>query len=181
VNILGTIASQFSSKPFSSFESITSSTVGAGGTSSITFSSIPATYTHLQIRALYKGASAGDTNFRFNGDTGTNYSRHYLYATGTAPVSSGGSGNNDAGYIGYVPSTSQFEVAVIDIVDYKNTSRYKTVRSLVGSDLNGGVGIIMSTSSAWLNTAAITTILFTHGSGSFSEHTQFALYGIKGA
>jgi hypothetical protein len=166
----------------SSYDSISTVTVGGGGTSTITFSSIPSTYTHLQIRALYKGASGvGDTNFRFNSDTGNNYTRHYLFANGIPPVNSGGSGNNNQGYIGYVPSTTQFEAAVIDIVDYKNTSRYKTVKSLVGSELNGGSGIVMFTSSAWLNTAAITDISFTHGSGTFSEYTQFALYGIKGA
>ena len=60
----------------SDFYQIATTTVGGGGTSSITFSSIPQTYTHLQIRLLGKYAVSGDTTLiRVNGDTGNNYTR----------------------------------------------------------------------------------------------------------
>ena len=177
--ILGTVASQFSSKPFGSYESIQTITVGAGGSASVEFTSIPATYTHLQVRVLQKSNSAGDLNFTFNSDSGSNYSRHYLYGEGSS-AASGGVASQSLGYIGYNPSSTIFQASVIDILDYRNTNKYKNVRSLVGTDTNGG-GYIIFSSSLWLSTNAITTISFNQGSNTISQYSQFALYGIKGA
>jgi hypothetical protein len=156
-------------------------TVGSAGASSVTFSSIPSTYTHLQIRAYQKATSAGDLYYRLNGDTGANYSRHYLYGTGSSAASSGGSANESIGYVGYNPSTVYFQASIIDILDYTSTTKTKTTRSSVGTDSNGS-GYVLFTSSVWRATpAAITTITFTSGGGNFSQFSQFALYGIKGA
>ena len=155
-------------------------TVGSAGAASITFSSIPSTYTHLQIRAFQKTSSAGDLSFRINGDGSANYSRHYLYGDGTSSIASGGSATAvDFGYIGYNPTGTYYQTAIINILDYKNTNKNKTVRSSLGTDANGS-GYILTTSSAWLSTAAITSIVFTTVSD-FSPFSQFALYGIKGA
>ena len=60
--ILGTVASQFSSKPFGSYESIQTVTVGLGGAANVEFTSIPATYTHLQIRGISKTDRADDND-----------------------------------------------------------------------------------------------------------------------
>jgi len=76
--ILGTVASQFSSKPFNSYESIQTVTVGAGGTATVTFSSIPATYTHLQIRGIARASADTQLDVTLNSDTGSNYSYHTL-------------------------------------------------------------------------------------------------------
>ncbi len=154
-------------------------TVPSAGAASVTFSSIPATYTHLQVRAFQKTAGAGDLNFRINADTGGNYSRHYLFGTGSS-TGAGGSASETAGYVGYTPTGTYYQTSIIDILDYKNTNKYKTVRSLLGSDANGS-GYVLLTSSAWLSTSAITSISFTAGGGNFSQYSSFALYGIKGA
>ena len=68
-----------------SYESIATVTVGAGGSSSISFSSIPSTYKHLQIRSINLSSST-DNNIlmRFNSDSGANYSRHYVYGDGAS-------------------------------------------------------------------------------------------------
>jgi|688.fasta_scaffold985724_2 hypothetical protein len=156
-------------------------TVGSAGAASITFSSIPSTYKHLQIRGYQKAASAGDLNFTLNGDTGANYTRHYLYGTGSSTASSGANTSQTLGYVGYNPSTVYFQASIIDILDYTSTVKYKTVRSSLGTDANGS-GYILLTSSGWFATpAAITSITFTSGGGNFSQFSQFALYGIKGA
>jgi len=180
--LLNTILGSFSTgvaPSTNSYESIATVTVGAGGTSTITFSSIPSDYTHLQVRVLQKSDSAGDLNFKFNNDSGSNYSRHYLYGDGSS-AASGGVASQTLGYIGYNPSSTIFQASVIDILDYKNTNKYKTVRSLVGTDTNGG-GYVIFSSSLWLSTSAITTITFNQGSNTISQYSQFALYGIKGA
>ena len=155
--------------------------VGSESISTITFSSIPQTYTHLQVRAFQKTNSAGDLNFRFNSDSGANYSRHYLYGTGSGAAESGGSASESNGYIGYNPSSTYFQASVIDILDYTNTNKNKTVRSLLGTDANGS-GYILFTSSGWFSTSAVTTLSFTQGVGNnFSQYSHFALYGIKDA
>ena len=175
-----TASSSVTPEVIGDYESIATATVGSGGAASVTFSSIPATFKHLQIRGFQKGASAGDLTFTLNGDTGANYTRHYLYGTGNGGVPlSGGSINESTGYVGFNPTGTVFQSSVIDILDYTSTSKTKMVRSLLGTDANGS-GYILLTSSLWRATpAAITTISLSNTN--FSQYTHFGLYGIKGA
>ena len=57
-----------------SYESIATVSVGSGGTSSADFTSVPSTYTHLQIRYTTYASNGSYLSIQFNGDTGTNYS-----------------------------------------------------------------------------------------------------------
>ena len=181
--ILGTVASQFSGKPFTSFESIQTVTVGAGGSATVTFSSIPSTYTHLQIRGIARNATENNLFFlRINSDSGSNYSYHRLTGNGSAASADGSATQTGLFQFGRSPSaTNVFGLAIYDFLDYANTSKYKTVRGLQGYDDNSG-GSINMVSGLWQNTSAITSISITMNSSLlFSEYTQFALYGIKGA
>jgi hypothetical protein len=155
--------------------------VGSGGTSSVSFTSIPSTYKHLQVRAIAYASSAGNIQGRFNSDSGNNYARHYMYGDGSSPAA----GNDTSiSYVnfGYVPASSNyFSAAVTDILDYTSTSKNKTTRTLTGYDANGS-GLIIQYSGLWFATpAAITSITITPQTGTFSQYSQFALYGIKGA
>ena len=164
----------------SSYESIATVNVGLLGQSTISFTSIPSTYKHLQIRGLTLSATAINyVRVRFNSDTGTNYTRHLLEGTGTAAVAENATGLTftPAGYTGAVSNPSVF---VMDILDYQNTNKYKTTRSLSGIDQNGS-GYVDFGSGLWLNTGAISSIDITHSSGiNFNQYSSFALYGIKG-
>lgn len=175
----------------SSYESIATSTVGAGGTATITFSSIPSTYTHLQVRFIAKNAGTGSAddffgNISFNSDTTyTNYNNHRL--SGNGATAFGGAIQSAGNYAllgnainSGTGTTSIFSGGVIDILDYANTNKYKTGRSLVGNDRNGS-GNIYFLSSLWMNTAAINRIDITCSGGNFTQYSSFALYGIKGA
>ena len=165
-----------------SYESIETVYLSSGSQATITFSSIPATYTHLQLRGFSKAASVGDVNFRFNGDSNSNYSRHYSYGNGVSATGAGSSTNSAEGYVGYQASGTYFSGVIMDILDYRNTNKYKNTRTFEGTDTNNvGDGIIMFNSSCWQSTAAITSISLTHGAGNFSQYTHYALYGIKGA
>lgn len=190
--ILGIMASQISGHlwaPSGAYDSIATTTVGAGGASSITFSSIPSTYKHLQIRGILQSARAtysrDEYKFTFNSDTGNNYSWHNLYASGTA-VSAGN--GYSVGYIlgqDCVGANGWWGTTVIDILDYANTSKYKTARLLAGLDTNnaavGGFnGAMTFGSGLWQNTNAITSITFTAANGNWNQYSQLALYGIKG-
>lgn len=169
-----------------SYESIATATVGAGGSSSVVFSSIPNTYKHLQIRGIARtteAVAANILNYRINGDTATNYSSHILYGDG---ATAGAIGTANLAYIygaqipGASANASMFNGVVIDILEYANTNIYKTVRSLGGIDRNGS-GDIRLTSGLWRNTAAITSFTIQPaGANNFPQYSQFALYGIKG-
>ena len=145
--------------------------------STITFSNIPNTYKHLQIRALQMNTTTATTNLRFNGDTGSNYSRHYLY--GGTGVGAAGSANQTSIGVLYNESTSCPSVSVIDILDYALTIKNKTVRSFNAWDANGS-GYVFFYSGCWYNTAPITQITLTPDGGTFAANTRFSLYGIKG-
>jgi hypothetical protein len=166
----------------SSYESIATTTVGAGGVSSITFSSIPATYQHLQIRAIYQDTSAsGFQNqfFRFNGDSATNYDWHYIFGDG-ASVTVNASLSASSIFGGQIVNSnnSNFGTSIIDILDYKDTNKYKVTRGLYGNDQNGS-GRMQMVSGLWRSTSAISSIVFTT-SANFAQYSSFALYGIKG-
>lgn len=181
----------------SSFESISTVTVGSGGASSITFSSIPSTFTHLQLRMNAQSnrgtynideillnmdsttlqlcdthdlrsnyQANGTVNSTFVGGAGSDYS---LYNFGALGTSTGG----------------QFAGAVIDILDYTNTNKYKTFRCLSGVDTNGLLsgycGFVRFSSGLWRSTSAVSLIKIYPQYGTlFTNYSHFALYGVKG-
>jgi hypothetical protein len=71
-----------------------------------------------------------------------------------------------------------FGAFVLDILDYADTNKYKTIRCLSGDDRNGS-GDIVFTSGNWRNTAAINYIRIYIASINFVTGTQFALYGVN--
>jgi hypothetical protein len=180
---------------FPSYESIATTSVGSGGTSTVTFSSIPSTYTHLQIRGIARTNrdtyNISNINFTFNSDTGANYSSHYLTSgndpTSPTPNSSALTSQSKGAelLVGTTVSTNTYGAFVMDILDYANTSKYKTTRILNGLETNGGVagyaGAVLLISGLWQSTNAINRIDFnlTNGS-SITQYSHFALYGVKG-
>ena len=168
----------------SAFDSITTVTV-VSATGTITFSSIPQTYTHLQIRGVgrmnYSLAQAG-LGIYFNGDTSTSYRNHFLVGTGSGTASSSEDGATNTPYPYQLPAASApsgtFGPVIMDILDYSSTSKNKVLRGLGGGDRNGSGQVYLS-SAAWFNTAAITSITLTTGSTQLITNSTFALYGIK--
>jgi hypothetical protein len=169
----------------SSFESIATVTA-TGGETSLSLSSIPGTFKHLQVRMMVRRTTGTGciAVLQFNGDTGTNYANHQLYGTGAGSV--GGLANASAANIrlinanGAVNLANQFGTGITDVIDYANTSKYKTVRTFGGYDDNSN-GRMELTSGLWMNTAAITSITFSFFGDAVAAGTTFALYGIKGA
>jgi hypothetical protein len=162
------------------YESISTVTVGAGGQSSITFSSIPSTYQHLQLRCFMQLATPGILGVRVGTtsvDTGANYNTHILDGADGSVYVDGGVGETRMGIL--YPIQPNWTSSVTDFLDYANTNKYKTVRSLMGSDNNGG-GRIRFASAVWKSTSAIGTITLTPNSGNLLQYSSFALYGIKG-
>jgi hypothetical protein len=184
--ILGIYASQISGHlfaPSGAYDSIATVTVGSGGSSTIDFTSIPSTYTHLQLRYITRNAAVTDTTLiRFNSDTGSNYAFHMLRGDGSSATSIAGISQtrSELPFTSYSGTTANvFGAGVIDILDYANTSKYKTARTLGGADLNGS-GAINFVSSLWQSTSAVSSISIFASTGSIAQYSQFALYGIKG-
>ena len=159
------------------YGSISTVTVGAGGVSSITFSSIPATYTHLQIRASMVTSSGTWIQTQLNSDTSTGYASHAMWGNGSSANAFGtGTGVATYGYAGLFDAATNGSL-VMDILDYANTNKNKTVRVLWGNDRNGAGEVGINSFFRPSQTGAIDTVKI---SGPFSQYSQFALYGIKG-
>ena len=160
---------------------------GNGSASTITFSSIPTDFTHLQVRCYLRGVrsfAAEQVYIRLNGDTGNNYAYHYLYGDGSAVTSSGAASSNVI-LTHEMPAANEtaniYSVMIADILDWQNTNKNKTVRLLAGHDNNANTGVYAA--KAWLssgfrnNTAAITS-LSVLSNGAFTSASRFDLYGI---
>lgn len=169
--------------PSSDFQSIATVTVDATADLTITFSSIPSTYKHLQIRATaLSNSDSVPVLLRFNSDSNSNYSQHYLGGQGSVTATGGAASTSAvtlAGIYARGLNASYPWAFVIDILEYANTNKYKTVRALHGADYNGS-GEVNLTSGNWRNTAAVSTITLSMASSGFNQYSHFALYGIKG-
>ena len=166
------------------YESIATAN-GTGSSATLTFSSIPSTYTHLQLRGILRSSSGSQNSvvFRFNSDSSTNYARHYLSGDGASASASASTSASNAG-LGYFPGSSDlanvYGAVVLDVLDYTSTNKNKTMRNLFGYDVNGAGGLVGLFSSLWFKTPeAINTITITAGSGNWTTATQIALYGIN--
>jgi hypothetical protein len=148
--------------------------------STVTFSSIPSTYKSLQVRFNLVTSTNSAFRFQFNGDSGANYDQHTLNGSGSAASATAGVASTSSIQIfGFINNTSTTypSVGVIDIVDYANTNKNKTVKSLVGTNNNTSTGSIEIDSGTWFSTAAITSITFPVISGTFTG--QITLYGVN--
>jgi hypothetical protein len=162
------------------YEPIATNTL-ASTASSVTFSSIPGTYTDLVVVTNF-AMSANDNYAHYvqiNGDTGGNYSRTILYGDGSSAASARQS-NNGSLYFGTWNTdmdTTDRAVTTIFFNNYSNTTTYKTAigRYNVASK---EVGVAVGT---WRNTAAITSINLATNSTTYIAGSTFTLYGIKSA
>ena len=156
-------------------EPIATTLVGSGGVASITFSGIPSGYKYLQIRGISYGSNAW-LFIRANGDSGSNYSWHSLRGNGSTATAQGAASTTEIYSALQYGQTGGY---IFDILDYANTNKYKTFRTLGGWD-NNGSGDMTLTSGSWLNTGAITSLYLQPTGGTFSQNTRFSLYGVKG-
>ena len=180
--ILGIMASQISGHlwaPEGAYDSLATVTLSAT-TASVTFAGIPAGYKHLQIRGISKPSTSGDYDWsiQFNSDTSSNYSKHQVFGDGSTVYATGSASQTQIP--GAFNQYTDFGGFIVDILDYQNTSKNKTVRTLTGVDRNGN-GLIGMRSGYWNNTTAVSSIQIipTSGSSGIAQYSQFALYGVK--
>jgi len=152
------------------YEKIATSTLGSS-TATVTFSSIPSTYTDLVI--VVYATQGGDVFFQLNGDTGSNYSNTYIY--NSTSLGSVRTSNDTKIYINWSSNGGNY-TGTLNVMNYSNATTFKT--TLIKDNINGasvdlGVGL-------WRNTAAVNSISF-KGASSYGVGSSFTLYGIKAA
>lgn len=153
---------------------INSTTLGSAQ-GSVTFSSIPSTYTDL-ILVCNAGCDAGGKNiqFRFNSDTSTNYSSMRLLGNGSIAYSdrtTNASVMNSANC-----PTTLTGTTVINIMNYANTTTYKTAITR-SNDAGVNLGAIIG---LWRSTSAISSIVLSpEFTNNFLSGSTFKLYGIE--
>lgn len=160
---------------------IATTTLGSSQ-NSITFNSIPGTYTDLYIVLNAKWITATATPMiRFNSDATTTYSYTYLLGDGTTAAISSTSTSNTQIAVGNTGSTAQPSFCGINIFSYAG-STFKSVLANHAQDLNGS-GSTWSSVGMWRSTSAITsvTIYASLSTGNFATGTTATLYGIKAA
>jgi hypothetical protein len=156
--------------------------------SSVTFSSIPQTYEHLQLRYTLALNTTNNSYQRLylgdgSADEGANYSQHMMYGhDAAAPVAWSGTSSSIGVYAGQSPGSSDRSWAgrsIIDILDYVNTNKNTTV--LVFNNDGGTASYadyIQFGSALWDDTAAVDTILINDRNGhNFLRGAEFTLYG----
>jgi hypothetical protein len=151
-------------------------TTASGGETTISFTSIPGTYTDLVLISGLIATTPYEMFLQFNTDTATNYSTTFIEGNGTAASSSRSSSSSSI-LVSYNSTTNPTPV-IINIQNYANTTTNKTVlaRSSAAS------ASVLAYVGMWRNTAAITSIqLKLTGGRSFSAGATFSLYGIKAA
>jgi len=167
---------------------IASNTVGAGGVASVTFSSIPATYTDLVVKGSVRtnnNAVFDNLQLRFNSDSGANYSRLFLVGDGSTTQNFKGTGNTS-----FVPSYS-VNAANATANTFSNTEHYipnyrssnqKSISCDSVVENNATAGYDGLSAGLWSGTAAITAIELSPGSGTlFNQYSTFTLYGVSNA
>jgi hypothetical protein len=153
----------------------------------VTFSSIPSTYKHLQVRYV-AGTTDGTTStqqirLQFNGSAASAYTAHNLQGNGSSVSSNAFTPflrTNillDSAITGDGHGSGVFGAGIIDILDYGSTTKNTTVRALGGLTPNNYVHL---TSGAWINTAAVTSLALTSSGTAFRIGTRFSLYGSNG-
>ena len=158
------------------YEPIATTTLN-NAASSITFSSIPGTYTDLKLVVVVSVEANGQAiDYRFNGDSASNYSHTHMTGTGNVAFSYRES-NQTSFYLEGLADTVP-GIQTLDIFNYAG-STFKTILGTHSGDRNGA-GEVSSVVSLWRSTAAITSLSL-NAIVTFDAGTTATLYGIKAA
>lgn len=150
---------------------------------SITFSSIPNLYRHLEIRYTAQSSGNNRTLFmRVNGDTTTSYVNSNIAAANTSISANTNTGRTDMLLATLLDPTFEgnvFTTGIITIADYKETSKHKTLRMLAGFNGDSQRNAIFG-AGMWAKTNAIDSITLGVVADNMAAGSRFSLYGIRG-
>jgi hypothetical protein len=160
------------------YEAIKTETL-ASAQASVTFSSIPSTYTDLVLVCNYAtSASTGNALLTFNSDTTALYSETAVVGNGTSATSSRDSAQNSIPISWFGTNSTADRVELIyNIQNYANTSTFKTTVGRFNLSERGTGAIV----GLYRSTSAINSLTITNGNNNFATGATFNLYGIASA
>lgn len=127
---------------------------------------------------MYNGtvtATGMDIRFRFNGDTGSNYSFTSLAGNGSTAASGRQSNTSYVASYALVGTSANPGTIIMNIQNYSNTTTNKTV-IYRNSD---AVSEVTAYAGLWRSTAAITSVTAFPSANNFAAGSTFTLYGLK--
>jgi hypothetical protein len=161
----------------------TAQVVGSGGSSNITFTSIPSTYTDLVLKVSARLASgAGFFLLDFNGLSTANFSNRVIEGNGASAYSFvSGNTNYATGLVGASDTASTFTSTEFYIPNYAGSAN-KGISIDGVTENNGTTAYADLAGLQWANSAAITEIkLTTSSAANFAQHSTAYLYGVSNA
>lgn len=176
------------------FESIATAT-GDGSSTYVDFTSIPSTYQHLQLRISGQpnnsgGGGATNVVLRMNLDTGTNYTTHQMYTSGSNAAADGGASQTYI-VLGNIPQgsgstggwTDICNGLIVNLLEYKSTNKTKIINS-IGGVSKDNAGFCGMWAGSWQSTSAISSLRLYVNDGlnlAWNTNAKVSLYGIKAA
>jgi hypothetical protein len=166
------------------FELIASSTVGSGGAANIDFTSIPSTYTDLQLVLSARGTSTAlYANIKLNNSSSAIYSLRTIYGDGSAAAS-----QNDSGatyferflMVSSAYTANTFSNGMLYIPNYAGSTNKSVMFDSVNEN-NATSSQMFMVAGLWASTAAINQITLTPNTGNFAQYSTAYLYGVKNA
>ena len=165
------------------YEPIATTTLGSQ-TTSITFSSIPQTYTDLVLVCVGTIVTAGNSVVvEINGDTTQLGSWTYMYGNGTT-AASGRTNNrsyvNSGWNVGY--DSTQSSTSIVHFFNYTSASTFQTSIARMANPSGSSLPGTEISVNLWRSKTAITSLkVFTGGGGDLKSGFRATLYGIKAA
>jgi hypothetical protein len=166
------------------YEAIATVTVGSGGAANIEFTSIPATFTDLNILLSLRQTAVGGTNVNmiFNNSTTSYSNRDIISAAGTVASESTVLGTSSI-KVGFIPENTNytantFSNQYVYIPNYAGSTN-KSVSTDNAMENNSTTVYFGLFAGLWSNTSAITSIKLTPENGNFVQYSTATLYGIK--
>ena len=151
---------------------------------SVTFSSIPSTYEHLQLRISGRdddtGAATGTMGMRFTSDSGNNYAIHYVAGDGASTTAGGVASRNNIQLYRLAGGSTQSTIygsMAVDVLNYSDGVTYTTTRAITG--MNGSDSETWFMSGLWMNTTAVNAIELVASADDLVRGSSFTLYGLK--
>ena len=160
--------------PTPTYTPLANLTLGSAS-SSVTFSSIPATYTDLICIVVAKGSTTLEARVRFNADAGSNY--FYLRRSGSGSTgSSATAASQTSGFLSAIAQATTTDALQmnINIMGYSATNTHTTIVSRADNAANGTEAFV----NRWANTAAVTSVQILTSTGNWAAGSTFALYGV---
>ena len=162
--------------PTATYNALANVTLGTAA-SSVTFSTIPATYRDLIVVVQATGSTTLQGRIRVNSDTGSNYFYVRGSGNGTARSTTAAASQTNGFLSGIAQATTTGALQInINIMDYSATDKHKTIISRASQAANGAEMF----ANRWGNTAAITSVQILTSTGNWAVGSTFALYGIAG-